>query len=186
MTKEKIDESMGGILFIDEAYSLARASQGLNDFGPEAIDTLIKAIEDKRDKFIVILAGYKDEMNQLLKLNPGLASRFNKHIEFSDYTDEELLEIAISMAKSKHYNMSESAKKAFLEKVNREKVDEKFGNGRVVRNLMNDAFEEKADIENYEEINIEDLQTLTAKDFGVDLDADIVGKASKYLDELIH
>lgn len=184
MTKEKIDESMGGILFIDEAYSLARASQGSNDFGPEAIDTLIKAVEDKRDKFIVILAGYKDEMNQLLKLNPGLASRFNKHIEFSDYTDEELLEIAISMAKSKHYNMSESAKKAFLEKVNREKVDEKFGNGRVVRNLMNDAFEEKADIENYEEINIEDLQTLTAKDFGVDLDADIVGKASKYLDEL--
>ena len=78
LTKQKIEEAMGGVLFIDEAYALARAGHDSNDFGHEAIDTLIKEMEDKRGKFVVILAGYKDEMNQLLKMNPGLSSRINK------------------------------------------------------------------------------------------------------------
>lgn len=184
LTKAKVEEAMGGVLFIDEAYALARAGQGSNDFGPEAIDTLIKEVEDKRDKFVVILAGYKDEMNQLLKLNPGLASRFNKKIEFPDYTDEELLQIAVDIAASRHYTMSEGAKKAFLEKINREKVDEGFGNGRAVRNIMNEAFEEKANVDNPDTMDLQELQTLSAKDFGIDLNEDVEKSAAAYLEEL--
>ena len=86
-TKEKIDEAMGGILFIDEAYTLAK---GENDFGQEAIDTLLKAMEDHRDEFIVIVAGYDGPMESFLQSNPGLKSRFNEYIHFDDYSEEEL------------------------------------------------------------------------------------------------
>lgn len=184
LTKQKIEEAMGGVLFIDEAYALARAGHDSNDFGHEAIDTLIKEMEDKRGKFVVILAGYKDEMNQLLKMNPGFSSRINKKIDFPDYTDEELLEIAIKMAESRHYIMSEEAKKAFLIRINCERIDEKFGNARAVRNIMYEAFEEKANVDNLEMLSLEDLQILKAKDFGIDLEEDVEKSAEVYLEEL--
>ncbi len=95
-TKEKIDEAMGGILFIDEAYTLVK---GGSDFGQEAIDTILKAMEDNRENFVVIVAGYPDPMEQFLGSNPGLKSRFNKSIMFEDYTEEELLSILNAFCK---------------------------------------------------------------------------------------
>lgn len=89
-TQEKINEAMGGVLFIDEAYTLAK---GENDFGQESIDTLLKAMEDQREDFVVIVAGYSEPMNRFLESNPGLKSRFNKSITFEDYSPNELLDI---------------------------------------------------------------------------------------------
>ncbi|MFR2041695.1 MAG: AAA family ATPase [Oscillospiraceae bacterium] len=89
-TQEKIDEAMGGVLFIDEAYTLAK---GGSDFGQEAIDTILKAMEDKRDSFVVIVAGYSEPMERFLESNPGLKSRFNKNIIFEDYSRAELISI---------------------------------------------------------------------------------------------
>lgn len=165
-TAEVIEEAMGGILFIDEAYSLA--SGGENDFGPEAIATLLKAMEDKRDEFIVILAGYTDEMRELLKTNPGLKSRINMEINFEDYNDEELMEIARLIAKDNQFIISSDGEKAFKKKIAKEQMQEFFANGRSVRNLIEDAIKTKA-------LNIgsriatrEELTTLYSLDFGID------------------
>ena len=96
-TQEVIQSALGGVLFIDEAYSLARKGME-NDFGREAIDTLVKLMEDHRDDFLVIVAGYTQEMHDFLTSNPGLISRFNKYIDFPDYTDDELMQILELMA----------------------------------------------------------------------------------------
>ena len=92
---------MGGVLFIDEAYTLVSHSE--NDYGQEAIDVLLKLIEDNRDKFVTIVAGYPNEMEEFLNSNPGLRSRFNKKIEFEDYTVEELMEIFEKMSSEYDY-----------------------------------------------------------------------------------
>jgi SpoVK/Ycf46/Vps4 family AAA+-type ATPase len=183
-TQKVIEEAMGGILFIDEAYALSRHDSGSRDFGIEAIDTLIKAVEDKRDKFIVILAGYIKEMGQLLKMNPGLASRFNRYIDFPDYSDSELLEIANSIAAGKHYTISAEGKRAFIEMVNRMRVDENFGNAREVRNIMEKAFEEKAKVSDPMNLSREYLTTLTPMDFGVNVDESPEERAERYLMQL--
>ena len=94
------------------------------------------------------------------------------------------MEIAIKMAESRHYIMSEEAKKAFLIRINRERIDEKFGNARAVRNIMYEAFEEKANVDNLEMLSLEDLQILKAKDFGIDLEEDVEKSAEVYLEEL--
>lgn len=185
-TQKKIEEAMGGVLFVDEAYSLARG--GENDFGPEAIDTLVKAMEDHRDKFIVILAGYTDEMRELLKKNPGLKSRINMEINFKDYTEEELLEIAESYAQKNQFTLSEDGKKAFMKKIQSEKAQEHFGNGRSARSLIEDAIKEKALRIGGTAASKEELTTLTAVDFGVDLSSfgrDGIEEAMKELDALI-
>ena len=109
LTKKAINNAMGGILFIDEAYSLAKGGEGSNDYGSEAVEVLIKAMEDNRDKFTVILAGYTKEMRNLMKSNPGLKSRINLDIEFEDYKDYELVEIAKSMASSDYYVFNEES-----------------------------------------------------------------------------
>ena len=96
-TQEKIDEAIGGVLFIDEAYTLVKEQS--NDFGQEAIDTLLKAMEDNRRNLIVIVAGYTNEMNKFIESNPGLKSRFNKYIEFPDYSLCELEQIFTNMCK---------------------------------------------------------------------------------------
>jgi len=134
-TKAKIDEAKGGILFIDEAYTLAR---GENDFGQEAIDTILKAMEDNRDDFIVIVAGYTDLMKEFIDSNPGLRSRFNKYIEFPDYTADELVKIFGFQVKKYNYILTEDAQKAVEEKIRDMEAHkgENFANARDVRNLF--------------------------------------------------
>ena len=138
-TKNVIDSAKGGVLFIDEAYSLCR---GENDtFGLEAIDTLVKCMEDNRDDLVVILAGYTDEMAQFLESNPGLKSRFPNMIEFPDYTAEEMLSIAKVIAKSKGYSISSECDSPLLEQFERSQVKGRndSGNGRLARNVIETA-----------------------------------------------
>lgn len=143
-TREQIKKALGGILFIDEAYSLARG--GEKDFGKEAIDTLVKAMEDFRDKFIVILAGYRDEMATFINTNPGIRSRFPIHIEFPDYTTDELLRIADLMLKKRDYRLDLAAR-ARLEFILSRRAgpgNEHSGNARLVRNIIERAVRRQA------------------------------------------
>lgn len=138
-TQDKIKKALGGILFIDEAYALSK--QSANDFGQEAIDTLLKAMEDNRDNLVVIAAGYPDEMERFLDSNPGLRSRFGKVIRFEDYDEKELMSILRDMTKKADYVLDAKAIQA-LEKhfEDIEKNPPKnFGNGRYVRNLLEKA-----------------------------------------------
>lgn len=167
-TKKVIEEAMGGVLFIDEAYSLAPEGNPSNDFGSEAIDTLVKEMEDQRGKFIVIFAGYYEEMQQMIQSNPGLSSRINIQINFDDYTDEEMLEIAHLQAKNNYYTLTENAEKAFLIKINQEKMAPNFANGRTVRNLMESAVREKAYRLSGKPVSREELLVLEDLDFGID------------------
>jgi SpoVK/Ycf46/Vps4 family AAA+-type ATPase len=138
-TAERIDEAMNGVLFIDEAYSLTasgRSAQG--DFGDEAIQTLLKRMEDRRGEFFVFVAGYPDNMDAFLKANPGLASRFDKILRFEDYSPEELLEIALFMFQKENYRVEEEAREylgkylGFLHQFR----DKYFGNARSVRQVV--------------------------------------------------
>jgi len=142
--RENIKKAMGGILFVDEAYSLARG--GEKDFGKEAIDTIVKAMEDYKDKFIIILAGYTNEMEEFLRTNPGLRSRFPIHIEFSDYTIDELLKIAELMVEKRQYTLSLEAKrkimKILLKNIANNNI--KTGNARLVRNIIERAIRKHA------------------------------------------
>jgi stage V sporulation protein K len=144
-TREQVRRALGGILFIDEAYSLARG--GEKDFGKEAIDTLVKAMEDYKDNLVVILAGYKDEMEWFLRTNPGLRSRFPIQIEFSDYTTEELMEIAKLMVEKRQYKLTPEALYK-LERILKESKKnlhyDKMGNARLVRNLIEKAIRRQA------------------------------------------
>ena len=138
-TQEVIDEAMGGILFIDEAYSLYRGKD--DAFGLEAIDTLVKAMEDNREDLIVILAGYKKEMAGFLEANSGLKSRFPNLINFDDYTGLELRKIAQIQAKSKGYVIAEGAEEEltdYFDEVQSINAAE-AGNGRLARNVIEDA-----------------------------------------------
>lgn len=169
-TSAAIKAAMGGVLFVDEAYALAPRSENSNDFGPEAIDTLIKAMEDHRDNLIVIFAGYNDEMRRLMKVNPGLSSRVNLQIQFEDYTEDQLLDIAHSFAKKEHYTLTEDGEKAFLQRISEKLVDEHFANAREVRNIIEAAIREKAFRFGEHSLTKENLTQLTPVDFGVDLD----------------
>ena len=184
LTKKAIDNSMGGILFIDEAYSLAKGGEGSNDYGAEAIETLLKGMEDNRDKFTVILAGYTKEMKNLIKLNPGLKSRINLDIEFEDYKEYELVEIAKSMANKDYYKFNEAGEKAFLEKIKIEKVDENFANARVARNILESAIREKAFRIGDSEVSREELVTLIPEDFGINFEFNARDKMRELQDEL--
>lgn len=143
--KKVVKKSLGGILFIDEAYTLTR-SQGGNDFGQEAVDTLLKCMEDHRNDFIVIAAGYPDLMAQFISSNPGLQSRFNKYIDFADYKPDELMEIFEKMCIGQGYRLSEKAKRyAKNHFINiYENRDENFANGRDVRNYFEKALARQA------------------------------------------
>ena len=139
-TQEVIDEAMGGILFIDEAYALT-VDKGANEFGQEAVDTLLKAMEDHRDELVVIVAGYQKPMEEFLNSNPGLKSRFNKFLFFEDYTADELVKILENMCKGKEYALSRAAKaeakKYFAERL--ASGEENFANAREARNYLEKA-----------------------------------------------
>ena len=137
-TQEVIKSALGGVLFIDEAYSLS--SGGENDFGREAIETLLKAMEDHRDDLIIIVAGYTGPMTNFLNSNPGLESRFNKYFYFPDYNGEQLVSIFKIQCKKNQYVLTEEAEKAAVEMFTQlyEERSENFGNGRDVRNCFED------------------------------------------------
>ncbi|MDE7297587.1 MAG: AAA family ATPase [Lachnospiraceae bacterium] len=144
-TMDVVDEAIGGILFIDEAYALT-VGKGEGDFGQEAVDTLLKAMEDNRDSLIVIVAGYPDLMEQFLSSNPGLRSRFSRFIFFEDYTPDELFEIMSGMCRKQEYSLSpeaESYVRDFLKKRCENKPDN-FANARDVRNLLEHAITNQA------------------------------------------
>ncbi|MGI6629060.1 MAG: AAA family ATPase [Bacillota bacterium] len=164
-TREQLKKALGGVLFIDEAYSLARG--GEKDFGKEAIDVLVKAMEDHKNNLILILAGYKDEMEWFLKTNPGLRSRFPLHIDFPDYKIEELLEIANLMVRAREYKLTKEAQ-ITLDRILRAHMlngPEYSGNARYVRNIVESAMRQQAVRLIGKEITTrEDLMTLEALD----------------------
>ena len=141
-----IDKALDGVLFIDEAYMLA--SESGKDYGSEAIATLLKRMEDDRDRLVVIVAGYTDEMKKFIDANSGLASRFNHYVEFPDYTAEELAAMFRWRAAKNQYVLSKDVEKwldAFIRvRMNTVKRDRTFGNGRWARNLFEEAVSRQA------------------------------------------
>jgi stage V sporulation protein K len=167
-TREQIRKALGGILFIDEAYSLARG--GEKDFGKEAIDALVKAMEDHKQEFILILAGYTEEMEFFLQSNPGLRSRFPLHIDFPDYNSEELLAIAELMLEKRQYRLTEGARRrlALLVQKGLRQEAYSFGNARTVRNWIELAIRRQAVrlVQKSGEMTRKDLLHIVAGDFG--------------------
>jgi SpoVK/Ycf46/Vps4 family AAA+-type ATPase len=143
-TSEAFAKARGGVLFIDEAYSLARDAGSASGFGQEAIDALVKLMEDHRDDTVVIAAGYPDEMDDFLDTNPGLRSRMPRTIDFPDYTDEELLLIFTRIAKAAGYTATAGAKKRVRELLAASARGPQFGNGRAVRTLFEQAVQRQA------------------------------------------
>lgn len=164
-TNKMIDRAIGGVLFIDEAYTLAQG--GENDYGREAIATLLKRMEDERDRLVVILAGYTNEIEQFINSNPGLRSRFNRYVHFDDYTEEELFQIFILQAQKYDYHLDDEAKGA-LRSLLHEKVENRqkdFGNARYVRNLFESVIENQAvRLSSNKETDKESLAIITKAD----------------------
>ena len=165
-TKEVIDSAMGGVLFIDEAYALTEGT-GKGDFGQEAVNTLLKEMEDHRDDFIVIVAGYSDLMEDFLDSNPGLRSRFNKVIMFQDYEPDELLDIFKSMCTKAGMHMTEEAEKCvydfFAERCAMNLKT--FANARDIRNFFERAITNQANrLAKLDMVTNAALTTLTIED----------------------
>ncbi len=169
-TGQVIDFALDGILFIDEAYSLVNGPQ--DSYGTEAISTLLKRMEDDRDRLVVIVAGYTEEMKTFIDANSGLASRFTHYVEFPDYTAEELAEMFRKNAKKSQYVLSADVEKwldAFI-RVRTKKRDRKFGNGRWARTLFEEAVSRQAvRVSKLANPTPEQLKTLTMKDVGIKL-----------------
>lgn len=168
-TRALVQKAMGGILFIDEAYSLARG--GERDFGKEAIDTLVKHMEDNGDDFVLILAGYPFEMDRFLTLNPGLKSRFPFILEFPDYDVDQLMEIARQMATNREYQLSKDAEwklRNYLYKQGNSR-DRNFSNARFIRNVIEHAIRMHAVRLLYKDnISPDELILLTGNDLKFD------------------
>ncbi len=174
-TKEILKKSLGGVLFVDEAYTLAQG--GEKDFGKEAIATLVKAMEDHRDNLIVILAGYCHEMEYFINSNPGLRSRFPLQIDFSDYSSEELFRIALQMYADRDYELSNKCRwklKYMLDEFVKNHHPHS-GNARYIRNLAERSIRLQA-------LRIVDKDYLTRKDLITIIDADLPCEKDKYID----
>ncbi len=174
-TSEMIDKAMGGVLFIDEAYALSQG--GDSDFGREAIETLLKRMEDRRGHFIVIAAGYTDNMNEFLEFNPGLKSRFDRELIFEDFSPEELMQIAHHILTDQSINAHQDAeghlKKYFTHLFNTK--SKFFGNGRMVRKVVEDAIKhqnlrlsqlpsDQRSVEMMKELTFEDVKHLSLEE----------------------
>jgi len=162
-TREVVNSALGGVLFIDEAYALAQG--GHNDFGQEAIDTLVKMMDDNRDRLVVILAGYYEDMQKFLNQNAGLKSRFPNVIEFEDYSTEELLHIAKGMYAEQGYVLRDDAVALLKRVFDKGKQQPQFGNGRYVRNIFEKSLNSQAmRLSRTTTISAEALSTITAED----------------------
>ena len=163
-TAEVIEKAKGGVLFIDEAYALNGSGQ--NDFGQEAIDTLLKAMEDNREDLVVIVAGYDQLMENFIRSNPGLESRFNRYLHFDDYSVDEMCQILEMQLKKHQYTLDEEGKKAardYIEASNTHTIS--FGNARGVRNIFERLLVQQANrLAGQQGVTVEDLMTITAAD----------------------
>ena len=137
-TKEAVKKALGGVLFIDEAYYLHRP-ENERDYGTEAIEVLLSAMETHREEFVVVMAGYKEPMNDFFLANPGMGSRVAHHIDFPDYTPEELMQIADMMFERQTYQLNDRARQAFLEYIERRVDQPRFAHGRSIRNAIDRA-----------------------------------------------
>lgn len=187
-TKDACKRAYGGVLFVDEAYTLAgggydsRPNGRNKDFGVEAIETLLKEIEDHRNDFVVIFAGYNNKMEDFFKVNPGFKSRITDTLQFEDYSIDELCQIAEGIMNMKRYKFTDDGLKAFKKVMGKAKVDEQFGNAREVRTAINKAMRMHG--KRYMQDSTLSLTELEAADFEVDLEENVEISAKKYLDEL--
>ncbi|WP_300267715.1 AAA family ATPase [Microbacterium sp.] len=156
-TAQMFESALGGVLFIDEAYALSKDSGGSNDFGGEAIDTLVKLMEDNRDDIVVIVAGYTNEMRSFMAANPGLSSRFSRTIEFADYASAELVTIVEGLCSANHYSLEFETRAALHNYFTDLPRDETFGNGRTARKV----FEEMLGRQAYRLGNADEVDSLT-------------------------
>lgn len=162
-TRQQIQKALGGVLFIDEAYALNGKSD--NDFGQEAIDTVLKAMEDHRDDLVVIVAGYDELMGRFIRSNPGLESRFNRYLHFADYTTDEMVDIFRLQCKKGSYRLAEGAEEAVRAYIDEANDSDTFGNARGVRNLFEHILTEQANrLAAMAEFTKEDLMTVTKED----------------------
>ncbi len=182
-TQKKIQEAMGGVLFIDEAYTLNQKDE---NFGQEAIDTILKAMEDHRDEFVVIVAGYTDLMKAFIESNPGLKSRFNKFFEFPDYTVDELQQIFELQCDKYQYKLTEEADAAVRAEIARLETEkgENFANAREVRNLFENIItNQAARVSELDNLDEETLSTITIEDltdkFEVEFEEELRARAAR-------
>ena len=164
-TQKVIQRAMGGVLFIDEAYSLAGETD--DSYGKEAIETILKAMEDHRDELVVIVAGYTDLMHKFIDSNPGLSSRFSKYFEFPDYSGGELIAIFERFCTTNGYTLAPDATALLRERFDAlyEARNEKFGNARTARNIFEKAINVQADrLARQTDISDADLESITAAD----------------------
>ncbi len=178
-TQKKIQEAMGGILFIDEAYTLNQKDES---FGQEAIDTILKAMEDHRDEFVVIVAGYTQLMKDFVESNPGLKSRFNKFFEFPDYTSDELQQIFELQCNKYQYKLTDEADAAVRKEIIRleEQKGENFANAREVRNLFEKIItNQAARVSALEEVDEEMLSTITIDDLTDEFEEELKARAAR-------
>ncbi len=163
-TSAVIEKALGGVLFIDEAYALNNKSE--NDFGQEAIDTLLKAMEDHRDDLVVIVAGYDGLMDQFIHSNPGLESRFNRYLHFDDYSIDEMLDILDLQLKKGQYQLTKDARAAVRDYITAANTSSiAFGNARGVRNIFEHLLVAQANrLSEDADITKDDLMTITAED----------------------
>lgn len=159
-----IREALGGVLFIDEAYALVEGSDGI---GEQAVATLIKAMEDRKGEFVLILAGYTNEIKKLIQSNPGFESRIKDFLVFQDYNNEELKEIFINMARDNNFVVDASAIDKLEERFERERNLSSFGNGRTARNILDECIDKHAFNFKNKEIDISDKFKITEKDVNV-------------------
>ena len=184
-TNQLIDSAMGGVLFIDEAYTL-KSNDG-DSFGAEAIDTLLKRLEDDRGKFICIVAGYTDQMHDFIDTNPGLKSRFTQTIHFDDYTPDELTEIFINLAKGKNFTVDEETKGAIHRQFEQLYLrrDKNFGNAREARRIFDQAVEKQSqrlvEAINHPDFKEEDMYRITTADLPM-----AQSEQSRPLDEVLN
>jgi probable Rubsico expression protein CbbX len=168
-TKEVLKKAMGGVLFIDEAYYLYRP-ENERDYGQEAIEILLQVMENHRDDLVVILAGYKDRMDTFFQSNPGMSSRIAHHIDFPDYSETELVEIAGKMVGTMNYRLDDEARRAMDEYIHLRKQQPHFANARSIRNALDRARLRQANrifrqaMEGQSEVGADELSTIRAED----------------------